>query len=283
MNKSICTVLLISYNQEKFIARAIDSVLAQKTEYDFKIHIFDDGSKDNTAKIIKEYVRKYPRKIKAFISKKNKGAQTNIWNAYNSVKTKYCAMLECDDYWCDENKLQLQIKVLEDNPECSFCAHQTKIVNLNDNYRTKADNTFLLKNENILNKIVISYEDVKNEEKGYINHSSSRLIRMSCVDLKSIKYKEAFLYDNCQFYYLLLKGPMYFINKPMSCYVQTGEGRFSGLSPYKRINMQMQALSEFNLETDFVIADKIMQDMYRFMLYYFDILSKETNTKNDKE
>ena len=272
MKRPICTVLLLSYNHCSFISKALDSVLEQKTKYNFKIHIFDDCSNDGTIDIIKIYMKKYPNKIKVFIANKNKGAQKNIWNAYKSVDTKYCALLEGDDFWCDENKLELQIKALEKHPECSFCSHQTKIINIDDKFRPLAHNKLLVKNEKILEKQIISYKNIEKEEKGYINHISSRVIRMSCVNLKSTKYKEAFLYDNCQFYYLLLKGNMYFINKVMNIYVQTGKGRFSSLQPYERINMHIKALSEFNLETNFVIAEKIIQEIYRFIYYYFDIL-----------
>lgn len=275
MKKPICTVLLISYNHKDYIAKAIESVLAQKTQFDFKIHIFDDGSKDGTAEVIKDFAKKYPKKIKAFIAKKNQGAQTNIWKAYKSVDTKYCAMLECDDFWCDENKLESQISSLEEHPECSFCAHQTKIINENDACRPLAHEQLLVKNEKVLRQNIISYRDIENEQKGYINHAGSRVIRMSCVDLSKIKYKEAFLYDNCQFYYLLLKGDMYFINKVMNQYVQTGKGRFSGISPYKRIDMHIRALNDFNSETNFVIIDKIIKDMHLFINYYFAIMENE--------
>lgn len=275
MNKPICTVLLVSYTHKDYIAKAIDSVLAQKTRYNFKIHIFDDGSTDGTAEIIKEYAKKYPDKIKTFIAKKNQGAQTNIWKAYKSVNTKYCALLECDDYWCDENKLELQINALEANLQCSFCSHQTKIINIKDLCRPKAHEQLLVKNEKVLSQNIISYTDIEKEQKGYINHAGSRLIRMSCVDLDKIKYKEAFLYDNCQFYYLLLKGDMYFINEIMNCYVQTGEGRFSGISPYRRIDMHIRALNDFNSETNFVIIDRIIKDMHLFINYYFAVMENE--------
>lgn len=280
MQKPICTVLLISYNHKDYIAKAIESILEQKTQYDFKLHIFDDCSKDGTADIIKEYVKKYPKKIKAFIAKKNHGAQKNFWRAYKSVSTKYCALLECDDFWCDENKLELQIKALEEHPECSFCAHQTKIINENDLCRPKAHEQLMVKNEKILEKNIISYSDIENEQKGYINHLGSRVIRMSCIDLDSIKYKEAFLYDNCNFYYLLLKGNMYFINKVMCCYVQTGKGRFSSLSTYKRIDMHIRALNDFNSETNFVILDRIIKDMHLFINYYMTIEKTEIGAQD---
>lgn len=275
MKKPICTVLMLSYNHEKYISKAIDSILEQKTKYTFKIHIFDDASTDTTGDILRDYAKKYPDVIKPFIAQKNQGTQTNFWRAFQSIDTKYCAILEGDDFWCDENKLELQINALEEHPECSFCTHQTKVININDIYRPKAHEQLIVKNEKILAKNIISYADIENEQKGFINHMGSRVIRMSCVDLASIKYKEAFLYDNCQFYYLLLKGDMYYINKTMACYVQTGEGRFSGISPYKRIDMHIRALNDFNSETNFIIMDRIIKDMHLFINYYFAIMENE--------
>ena len=64
----ICTVLLISYNHEKYITRALDSILSQKTKYNYIIKIFDDASKDNTKDIIRAYKEKYPDKIENAIN-----------------------------------------------------------------------------------------------------------------------------------------------------------------------------------------------------------------------
>ena len=63
-NNNICTVLVISYNHEKYITRALDSILAQKTKYGYSIKIFDDASKDNT----KDIIKKYPKDATAYIS-----------------------------------------------------------------------------------------------------------------------------------------------------------------------------------------------------------------------
>ena len=70
-NNNICTVLVISYNHEKYITRALDSILAQKTKYGYSIKIFDDASKDNTKDIIKKYEKK-SRRDNDYISKKER-------------------------------------------------------------------------------------------------------------------------------------------------------------------------------------------------------------------
>lgn len=274
MKETICTILLVSYNHASYIRKAIESVLEQKTQYEYKIHIFDDGSTDGTKEIINEYASKYPEKIKAFISEKNQGAPINFWNAYKSVDTKYCAILECDDYWCDENKLELQISALEQHPECSFCAHNTVMLNKNDKYRKENNNKVLVTAPQVKDKNIVYYDDIKNVKYGFMNHLASRILRTSCYNLDEITHREAFMYDNNQFYYMLLKGPMYYIDKVMNVYIQTGDGDFSSKTPYKRIANQLEKLAEFNKETNYVIEDKICRDEYNFIGYYLNCVGK---------
>ena len=265
---NICTVILITYNHVKYIEKAIESVLMQKTKYNYIIHIFDDASTDGTSDIVRKYAKKYPDKIIPFISEKNQSAQTNFWNAYKSVKTKYCALIECDDYWCNENKLELQIEALEEHPECSFCACQTIIKNVGDEYRTNEDHTFMVTNNMIQVQRIIPKENLFDIQDGYMNHIGSRLIRTKVIDFNAIKNKEIFLYDNCQFYYLLLKGSMYYINKAMHCYVQTGKGAFSGAALSKRMQTHIKNLIAFNEETNLVISDLVFKDIRNFLNYY---------------
>lgn len=281
-SKNICTVLLITYNHAKYVRTAIESVLCQKTQYPFVIKIFDDASTDGSSDIIREYAKKYPNKIEVYISEKNQGAQTNIWNAYKSVDTKYCCLLETDDCWCDKNKLQLQINALENNPDCSFCMHQSLIKNIHDDYRPNEDGQFLIKNKKVLDSHKISLGDILNQEvgSGYIGSATSRLIRSECLDINNIKNKEAILFDNAQFYWLLLKGNCLFINKVMTVYNQTGCGTFSGQHPIKRIRDYISAFEEFNTETKDIIALRIYKEISVFILYYIGLV--ETYNKNIK-
>lgn len=95
---------------------------------------------------------------------------------------------------------------------------------------------------------------------GYIAYGSARMIRSSAMKLEQVKYKEAFLFDFSQFYYLLLQGDYYYIDMPMSAYVRTGEGICSGKSPLAFLNDFMQGAVDFNRQTNNVIADKIYSD-----------------------
>ena len=125
------SVIMITYNHERFIREAIDSILMQKTNFDFEILIGDDASTDGTGKIVQEYADRFPNKIHAVIRSTNIGATKNSYDILCRAKGKYLASCEGDDYWTDEYKLQKQVDVLEKNPQYVACVHPIGLVDVN--------------------------------------------------------------------------------------------------------------------------------------------------------
>jgi glycosyltransferase involved in cell wall biosynthesis len=120
------SVNIITYNHERFIAQAIDSVLQQRTDFPFEILIGEDGSTDRTREIVKEFKARYPDRITLFMHDRDKGGvfDPGKWNfMYNVYHAKgdYMAVLDGDDYWTDPLKLQKQVDLLEAHPECTVC------------------------------------------------------------------------------------------------------------------------------------------------------------------
>lgn len=77
MNEIMVSVVMIAYNHERYIRKALESVVNQKTNFKFEIIIHDDASPDKTADIIREYEKKYPEKIIAIYQKENKYSKTS--------------------------------------------------------------------------------------------------------------------------------------------------------------------------------------------------------------
>ncbi|MBE0654534.1 MAG: glycosyltransferase, partial [Bacteroidales bacterium] len=118
MSECVASVWLITYNHERFIAEAIESALAQITDFDFEIVIGDDCSTDGTTAIVEKYRNNFPKRIKAVYQDKNVGALRNAYEfTLSQCKGKYIAPLEGDDYWIDPHRLQKQVDFLEKNPE----------------------------------------------------------------------------------------------------------------------------------------------------------------------
>ncbi len=277
MKDIVCTVICLTYNHVLYIKQALDSILEQNTNYGFVIHVFDDASTDGTSDIVREYAKKYPDKIIPFIAEYNQGVQTNAWNAYKSVKTKYVAFLEGDDYWCDKEKLELQIKALEAHPECSFCSTnniQLIVKEVNETLTYKNGRKDI--KEGTYTKSIIDFSDVEKIRCAYTTHLSTRLIRMDCVDMNNIKHKEAFLFDVAQFYYLFSKGKMYWIDKVCSVYRKVG-GVWSGASPERRLTNISRALLDVNEETNFIFHQKICSQLVLIISYWASLAANANN------
>ncbi len=119
-NAPMVSVLIVSYNHENYISKALDAVLIQKTNFNYEIVIGEDCSTDNTRKIILDYADKYPEKFKVILQEKNVGAIANEIDVYKKCIGKYIAICEGDDYWIDINKLQNQVDFLEKNNKVSM-------------------------------------------------------------------------------------------------------------------------------------------------------------------
>ena len=131
INKTFVTVFMISYNQQDYIIEALENVLNQKTNFEYRVILSDDCSTNNTKIIIEKYLENHPQKDKVeFISQeKNLGWMPNFIFTLQKCQesgAKYIAMCEGDDYWTDENKLQKQVDLLESNPEVVLACHQYK-------------------------------------------------------------------------------------------------------------------------------------------------------------
>jgi glycosyltransferase involved in cell wall biosynthesis len=102
------SVIIPSYNHEKYVAEAIQSVLDQ-TYQDFEIVITDDGSSDNTVEVIKSFTD--PR-IRLFCLPKNRGACVAANHCIKESKGEFIALLNSDDVFVPE-KLEKQVNFLD--------------------------------------------------------------------------------------------------------------------------------------------------------------------------
>lgn len=108
------SILLITYNQEDVISRAIDSILIQK-EYVYEIIIGEDCSTDKTWDIISLYAQKYPEIIKPIKNEHNLGIFGNIENLYDKHNGDIVFFLSGDDAFCDGLFLKTIQKIQEEN------------------------------------------------------------------------------------------------------------------------------------------------------------------------
>ncbi len=109
-NRSISVVIPV-YNTEKYLGKAIESVLQQE-EKPLEIIVVDDGSTDNSVRIAQQF----GDKIKLLKQETNKGCGAARNRGVKQAKGTYLAFLDADDLWI-EGKLENQLRYLENNPE----------------------------------------------------------------------------------------------------------------------------------------------------------------------
>ena len=127
-SSKIITVCVITYNHNEFISHALNSIAAQKTNFNYDILIADDCSTDGTKEKVLAF-SKSRSNVSLILQESNVGPAKNFIELISTPKTKYISYLEGDDYWTDPYKLQKQVDYLEANPCVSCCATRFNEIN----------------------------------------------------------------------------------------------------------------------------------------------------------
>jgi glycosyltransferase involved in cell wall biosynthesis len=125
------SVVMITYNHERFIAQALSSVLAQRTNFDFEIIVADDCSTDGTRAMVADFAGRYPGKILPLLRERNLGMVRNFREALAACRGEYLAILEGDDFWLRQDKLQSQVDFLDSHSDHAFCCARAQFVDQN--------------------------------------------------------------------------------------------------------------------------------------------------------
>lgn len=173
-NDIVVSVIMITYNHEKYIRQAIDGVTMQKTNFRYELLVGDDASTDDTQEIIKELAQKNPDIIKPILRDKNMGAVLNFSDLLERSKGKYVAICDGDDFWTCDCKLQKQVNFLESHAEYTICCHPVLQI-----YDDKSQPDV------VLHPLILAGKDA--EKRGNLNIHD--LIRMNTVASLSTMYR----------------------------------------------------------------------------------------------
>ena len=111
------SVAVITYNMQAYLPQLLDSVLMQKTSFRYEIVVDDDHSPDDSRTILREYAARYPDLFVLSLRDQNVGGSKNMYGVLKQCRGKYIAILEGDDWWEAEDKLQYQYDFMESHPE----------------------------------------------------------------------------------------------------------------------------------------------------------------------
>ena len=231
------SVYMLTYNHEKFIVQAIESVLMQQVNVEYEFVIGEDCSTDNTRDIVIHYHKKHPNKIRLLLHETNVGAINNDIQVLKACHGEYIAFLEGDDYWTSPHKLQNQVDYLDNHPDHSACFHavtefyedgsQQDCITPYPTYRREL---FL---EDLLLSTTITPCSIMFRQS---------ILSKSFLDL----YSTSVIGDWEFFIYTAQQGRIGYIDEVMAAYrIHTG-GSYTGSNPLKKLKDRIEMFNNLN-------------------------------------
>lgn len=281
---------MITYNHKDYIKQAIESVLTQKTNFNFRLFIGDDKSTDGASEIIESLNKRFSDKIDFTLNEINLGATINAQKVFNKCfdsGAKYIAMCEGDDYWTDEYKLQKQVDFLEANSGFAICFHNSKIITEYDKCKISYSNP-------VDQKEISDFIDLV---KGEFIYTPTCMFRKNDFD-KFPKGKYQYINNYTIDLHNAQYGKIKYLNEVMSVYRIHPGGMWSMVKRDRTLINQLPAykfylnyfdkkykkyfLNHLKNMTNELIQIKIVdKDYKKFWLYYIDYVRYNLNNIGD--
>lgn len=251
----VVSVLIITYNHEKFIAQALDSALMQQTDFDYEVVVGEDCSIDSTRSILRTYLTEWEPVVRVLFNHRNLGANRNLVNVLQECRGKYVAMLEGDDYWTSADKLQKQVNFLEAQSDCAVCFHDVDCVDESgrsvDEHRRESPH-----------KSILSIEDLV---RGNFIHTCSVMFIRGLVREFPSWFFDSKLGDWPLHLFNALHGSIGHIPEEMAAYRIHGEGVWSSSSEIDRLEETIRLYSLIDRHFDFRF-NRIISEAESFFL-----------------
>ena len=161
-DRNLISVIVTSYNHERYIQQCMESILMQKGNFNVEIIIGDDCSTDETMSILEVYSEKFPQMIRILPNTANLGITKNLKRCFDFCSGDFIAICEGDDYWIDKYKLQKQMDRLEKDKNLSMCFSAIILYYEEANEFLPHNEVTKVKNEKITTEDLISYNYIGN-------------------------------------------------------------------------------------------------------------------------
>ena len=245
------SVVMITYNHERFIAQALSSVLAQRANFDFEIIVAEDCSTDGTRAILMDFVRRYPGKILPLLREQNLGMVRNFREALVTCRGQYLAILEGDDYWTCVDKLQSQVDFLDAHPDHAVCCARAQFVDQTGAALTGIAHTGIYPSTSSG-----SYTFTDLFETNWVV-TCTVMYRRASIGLLPAWFLTLKMIDWPLHILVAQTGKIYLMNEVVSAYRLHSTGAWSSLSPIDRLLATKQMLTALDNHLHFQYTEAI--------------------------
>ncbi len=289
IKKPLVSVCVQTYNHEKYIKDCLDSILEQKTNFEFEIILGEDDSQDKTREICIEYANLNQDKIRLFLRDRQttqlKDKKGNLLRRLNGIFTrmdargKYIALCEGDDYWTDPLKLQKQVDFLEGNPDYGICFTNGKVKEFNKSYLIYQNQSPDGANYKSF-PIPDATTDIENLANGNYIHTPGVLFRNIFLKNEYPKYLQKVTIGDWPLYMSVAKiGKIGFINQDTFCYRVHHGGVYSKVNKTKKYQMTLGQFAPILEENYF--SDKVEALIKSYCQRSFNVYLGLCETKED--
>jgi glycosyltransferase involved in cell wall biosynthesis len=248
------SVMVLTYNQERFIGQALESVLAQRVNFEYEIVVGEDCSTDRTREIVMDFHRRYPERIVPILREHNIGGPENSMATRAACRGEYVAMLEGDDYWIAEDKLQKQADSLDAHPDYAICCSRAQT--LDETGTWAYGSVFPLKSAG-----TYTIEDLLD---GNFIMTCTAMYRRELVGSVPDWLRKRTLGDWPLYAIIATKGKIHLMNEAMAVYRVHARGLWSTQSPQNRLSDSMRMLADLDSFLKFRYTETIRRTVARY-------------------
>ena len=249
------SVIVPVYNVENYLAKCLDSLVNQ-TLKELEIIVVDDESTDNSSKIIAEYAKKYPKKIKAF-SKKNGGQGSARNYGLKYAKGEYIAFVDSDDYVDLDMFFKMYNKAKEDNSDVVICG---------------------MKNISLANKVTIDNNNFSNDDLKILFGSMgvcNKIFKKDLITNNNLQFRNKVWYEDIDFLVKILLDniKISFIDEALYNYVLRAGSTMNNSNIAKNLDILLAFDEMIKYFKNKKIYDKVYEKLEFIAIYHIYIAS----------
>jgi len=283
LKNPILTIGIPAYNLEDYIEKCLISILNARNSHKIEVLVINDGSKDNTAKIVKEY-EKLSNGIVRLIDKENGGHGSTINRAIIEAKGKYFRLIDGDD-WVDSENLAKLVDIMENNDSDIILTKGSY------DYKEEAQLVDIIKYDNLNEGTVYNFEDLVYDSYGFKTYGpllTTGNYKLEILKKANFKITEKKPYVDMEFNAFSIKcvNTITYYNLDIYRYLIGREGQTISSDYWKKKYKDHQYIifnildnvysnNDYSINKRKYILKNIISQMVDSQIYMFDAICKQ--------